>query len=189
MRGYFSEDDIAMIALITKCKKVSGKRSLEEKVVRRLVEQKSTAVTEAYNRIRSAEWYFMSARRADGLFRKMFIERVYALRVRNFAKAFGGAEVDMHFSLKKDLTSLKELFRVLREHGPVKTGGLLERGDPLVLTEGQGYRAGRGEKATISCGIRRGASCWGATPHAEERGAASPRITVRGLEAGSSGRR
>ena len=53
---------------------------------------------------------------------------MYALRVRNFAKVFGAAEVDMHFSLKKDLTSLKELFRVLREEGPVKTGGLLERG-------------------------------------------------------------
>jgi hypothetical protein len=128
MRGYFSEDDITMIALITKSKKVSGKRSLEEKVVNRLVEQKSKAFTQAYDRIRAAEWYIISARKADDLFRKMFIDRVYALRVRNFAKVFGGAEVDMHFSLKKDLASLKELFRVLREEGPVKTGGLLERG-------------------------------------------------------------
>jgi hypothetical protein len=31
----------------------------------------------------------------------------------------------MHFSLKNDLTSLKELFT--RDEGPVKTGGLLER--------------------------------------------------------------
>lgn len=128
MRGYFSEDDITIIALITKSKKVSGKRNLEEKVVNRLVAQKSKAFTEAYNRIRSAEWYIISARKADELFRKMFIERVYALRVRNFAKVFGGAEVDMHFSLKSDLTSLKELFRILRDEGPVKTGGLLERG-------------------------------------------------------------
>lgn len=128
MRDYFSEDDITMIALISKSKKVSGKRNLEEKVVNRLVEQKSEAFTQAYERIRSAEWYIISARRADDLFRRMFIDRVYALRVRNFAKVFGGAEVDMHFSLKNDLTSLKELFRVLREEGPVKTGGLLERG-------------------------------------------------------------
>jgi hypothetical protein len=128
MRSYFSEDDITTIALITKSKKVSGKRNLEEKVVNRLVDQKSKAFTEAYNRIRSAEWYIISARRADDLFRKMFIERVYALRVRNFAKVFGGAEVDMHFSLKNDLTSLKELFKILRDEGPVKTGGLLERG-------------------------------------------------------------
>jgi hypothetical protein len=128
MRNYFSEDDITMIALISKSKKVSGKRNLEEKVVNRLVEEKSEAFTQAYDRIRSAEWYIISARRADDLFRKMFVERVYALRVRNFAKVFGGAEVDMHFSLKSDLTSLKELFRVLREDGPVKTGGLLERG-------------------------------------------------------------
>jgi hypothetical protein len=93
MRNYFSEDDITMIALITKSKKVSGKRNLEEKVVARLVDQKSKAFTEAYNRIRSSDWYIISARKADDLFRKMFIERVYALRVRNFAKVFGGAEV------------------------------------------------------------------------------------------------
>lgn len=128
MRDYFSEADITIIALISKSKKVSGKRNLEEKVVNQLVEQKSEAFTQAYDRIRSAEWYVMSARRADDLFRKMFVDRVYALRVRNFAKVFGGAEVDMHFSLKNDLTSLKELFRILREEGPVKTGGLLERG-------------------------------------------------------------
>jgi hypothetical protein len=128
MRAYFAEDDITTIALITKSKKVSGKRNLEEKVVNRLVQEKSKAFTEAYDRIRSAEWYIISARKADELFKKMFIERVYALRVRNFARVFRGAEVDMHFSLKNDLTSLKELFRVLREEGPVKTGGLLERG-------------------------------------------------------------
>jgi hypothetical protein len=127
-RGYFSEDDITTIALITKSKKVSGKRNTEEKVVNRLMNQKSKAFTEAYNRIRSAEWYIISARKADDLFRKMFIERVYALRVRNFSKAFGAAEVDMHFSLKNDLTSLNELFKILRDEGPVKTGGLLERG-------------------------------------------------------------
>lgn len=128
MRDYFSEDDITMIALIAKSQKVSGKRNLEERVVSQLVEQKSKAFTQAYDRIRSAEWYIISARKADDLFRKMFIERVYALRVRNFARAFKGAEVDMHFSLKNDLTSLTELFRILREEGPVKTGGLLERG-------------------------------------------------------------
>ena len=54
------------------------------------------------SRIRTAEWYVLSARKAFILLHSLLIERVYALRVRNFTQAFRGAEVDMHFSLKKD---------------------------------------------------------------------------------------
>src|SRR5215211_1668893 len=85
------------------------------------------AAGESINRIRAADWYVLSARRAYEMLKTMFIERVYALRVRNFTRQFGGAEVDMHFSLKKELANLKELFRVLREEGPTKTASLLER--------------------------------------------------------------
>lgn len=128
LREHFSEDDIRIIALITKSQKVSGKRALEEKIVARIVDGKSKAFTEAYNRIRSANWYVLSARKAHDMLKTMFIDRVYALRVRNFTRQFGGAEVDMHFSLKKELSNLKELFRILRDEGPTKTASLLERG-------------------------------------------------------------
>jgi hypothetical protein len=128
LREYFSEDDIRILAFITKSSKVSGKRALEEKIVARLVDGKSKAYTEAYSRIRSANWYVISARKAYDLFKTMFIDRVYALRVRNFTRQFGGAEVDMHFSLRSDLANLKDLFRVLRDEGPTKTASLLERG-------------------------------------------------------------
>ena len=70
----------------------------------------------------------LSARKAYEMFKTMFIDRVYALRVRNFTRQFAAAEVDMHFSLKKELANLKELFRVLRDEGPTKTASLLERG-------------------------------------------------------------
>jgi hypothetical protein len=128
LREHFSEEDIRIIALITKSSKVSGKRALEEKLVTRIVEGKSKAYVEAYNRIRAADWYVLSARKAYEMLKSMFVDRVYALRVRNFTRQFGGAEVDMHFSLKKELANLKELFRVLREEGPTKTASLLERG-------------------------------------------------------------
>jgi len=128
IRDYFAEEDIRVVALISQSERVSGKRSIEEKIVGRIVAENSKAFTEAYNRIRAAEWYVLSARKANDLLKKMFIERVYALRVRNFAQAFRRAEVDMHFSLKNDLATLKELFRILREEGPTKTAGLLERG-------------------------------------------------------------
>jgi hypothetical protein len=57
IRSYFAEDDIRIIALITKSKRVTGKRNLEEKIVDRIVQQRSKAFTEAYDRIRAAEWY------------------------------------------------------------------------------------------------------------------------------------
>ena len=48
----------------------------------------------------------LSARRADHLLRENLFDRVYAVRVPGFARLFGKAELDMHFSLKEDLRDL-----------------------------------------------------------------------------------
>ncbi len=82
----------------------------------------------AYQRIRNAEWYVLSARRADILLHERLYERVYALRIPGFTRQFGRAEVDMHFSLSKDLVSLAEFLRVLRTDGQGKVTTMLERG-------------------------------------------------------------
>jgi len=58
---------------------------------------------------------------------KLF-ERVFALRIRGFAQQFRSAELDMHFSLKDDLTPLEEFFGTLRQEGQTKVAGQLERG-------------------------------------------------------------
>jgi hypothetical protein len=128
IRDYFNPSDIQIMALITKSERISGKRNLEELIVNKIVAEQSTAYTEAYNRIRSAEWYVLSARKAFNLLHSLLIERVYALRVRNFAQQFRGAELDMHFSLKKDLVTLKDFLHTLREEGQTKMASLLERG-------------------------------------------------------------
>jgi hypothetical protein len=80
-------------------------------------------------RIMNAEWYVLSARRADKLLRALLFDRVFALRVRNFARAFGRAELDMHFSLSGDLIPLRQYLATLREEGPQKITTLLERGE------------------------------------------------------------
>ena len=69
------------------------------------------------------------ARRADKLLRELLFERVFALRMRGFARVFGGAELDMHFSLSKDLIPLKQFLATLREGGPQRVTTLMERGD------------------------------------------------------------
>jgi hypothetical protein len=75
------------------------------------------------------DWYVLSARRADVLLRRLLFERVYAVRVRAFARNYPNAELDMHFSLSQDLTPLREFLGVLRRDGLHKMLGLLERGD------------------------------------------------------------
>jgi len=79
-------------------------------------------------RIRNALWRVLSARKADALLREKLFERAYALRARAFAKNYGGAELDMHFSVSQELVSLEELLRVLRDGGLQALSVYLERG-------------------------------------------------------------
>lgn len=104
-------------------------RALEDAAVEYLVRSNAAVVSSTIDEIRKADWYMLSARRADRLLREKLFERVFALRVRNFARAFGGAELDMHFSLSEDLTPFPEFFATLRERGPQAVSTILERGD------------------------------------------------------------
>jgi hypothetical protein len=121
-------DDIQIVALVSKSERVTGKRNIEDKVVELIVGKKSAAFTEVYNRIRAAPWYVLSARKADNLLRTLLFERVFAMKIRGFAQQFRGAELDMHFSLKKDLVTFKEFLHTLKEEGQTKMASLLERG-------------------------------------------------------------
>jgi hypothetical protein len=73
--------------------------------------------------------FILSARKADKLIRDPLFDRVYALRIRGFAQQFRSAELDMQFSLSKDLVSLRQFLRVPREEGMTKVTTLMERGD------------------------------------------------------------
>jgi len=107
---------------------VPGKRKIEDVVIDRMVEDSSDAYQQAYSRIRSANWYVLSARKAQRLVEDYLYERIFALRVPSFTRAFSNAEVDMHFSLSQDLTPLSQFLDTLSSEGPAKTVGLLERG-------------------------------------------------------------
>jgi len=114
--------------------KVPRKRDVEDAVVLHLVDNPQSEPVESVVKgfeaqIRSAPWKVISARKADLLLRRMLFERVYAVRVRAFAKNYRGAEVDMHFSTSQDLTPLEDFLRILREKGLHGLTALLERGD------------------------------------------------------------
>ena len=110
------------------------KRDFEDHIVHHLVDApQAPTVAEAINRISAqidrAPWRVISARRADRLLHELLFERVYAVRVRGFASNYSRAEVDMHFSISRDLTPLEDMLVLLRDHGLQGLTTRIERGD------------------------------------------------------------
>ena len=113
--------------------KIVGKRKIEDAIVSAITNRPqvfniSEQMREFEERIRNALWRVLSARKANALLREKLFERAYALRVRAFAKNYGGAELDMHFSVSQELVPLEELLRILRDGGLQALSVYLERG-------------------------------------------------------------
>lgn len=104
------------------------KRKFEDALISAAVAQKWGGFVKTYEDVEQADWYILSARRAANLLRERMFERCYALSIRNFTRAFSGAEVDMHFSLSQDLTPLTRLFSVLKQDGREAVSTQFERG-------------------------------------------------------------
>ena len=121
-------DLVRSAALIHQAPKAQGKRDFEDRLVQYVAQEKLPIYLETCDSIGAAEWYVLSARKAHDLLKTRLFERVYGLRVRGFARAFRGAELDMHFSVAEDLTPLREYLATLRHAGPTKVTTLLERG-------------------------------------------------------------
>ena len=117
------------IALIHQAPKGRHKRDVEDAAIDYLVQTEDHVFRNSLATVRDAEWYVLSARRADRLLRENLFQRVFALRVRSFARSFRGAELDMHFSLMNDLTPLRRFLATLRTDGFHRVTTLLERGD------------------------------------------------------------
>ena len=129
--GQAFPEDLTQLTRLIQLSNVSGKRDVEDDVVRFLLGTKAeetSAIAGFAKRIGEAPWRVLSARRADLLLRKLLFDRVYAVRVRGFARNYRNAELDMHFSLKQDLTPLEEFLVLLKEHGLHGLSVRLERG-------------------------------------------------------------
>lgn len=120
---------VEAVALMHQAPKAQRKRDFEDASVDYLVANREEVFQRTLERIEAADWYILSARRANNLLRGLLFERVFALRIRNFARVFRGAELDMHFSVTRDLTPLREFLKSLRDDGPQRVTTMLERGD------------------------------------------------------------
>jgi hypothetical protein len=126
-------DLVELCALVRVVPTWTGVRTIEDHIVSRLTSDPGafgfeTPAADFTDRIRTADWYVLSARRANELLKARLFERAYALRVRAFARNYRGAELDMHFSLSTDLHPLKEFLQVLHDHGMPGLVSRLERG-------------------------------------------------------------
>ncbi|MGH9399723.1 MAG: hypothetical protein ACRD00_05100 [Thermoanaerobaculia bacterium] len=124
---------VHLSALVMESKKVSGKRDVEDRIVLHLLDNPQplavgAAITGFKNEIREAEWRVISARKANQLLREKLFDRVFAVRVRAFARNYRNAELDMHFSLKDDLTRLERFLEILKDSGLHGLSVQLERG-------------------------------------------------------------
>lgn len=127
--GEHLPEETLRVASIVLSSNAPRKRQFEDRVVDYAVSRGLEAYSRAYDRIREAPWFVLSAERAARLMRDMLFDRVPALTVRNFTRVFRGAEVDMHFSLSTDLTPLPEFFEHLKTEGRERVATLLSRGD------------------------------------------------------------
>lgn len=123
------DDLVEIAALVHTAPRVGNKRDFEDHVVAYCVRSKQPAFEGTYQHVFRARWHILSARKADKLLRELLFERVYAMRIRGFAQQFRSAELDMHFSLSKDLMELRDFLATLRAEGLTKVATLIERGE------------------------------------------------------------
>lgn len=80
------------------------------------------------SQVAAAPWHVLSARRANQILRERLFERVFAVRVKSFARSYGGAQLNMRFSLSQDMTPLQRFLGIIRDKGLHGITAELERG-------------------------------------------------------------
>ena len=126
--GLFPNDLLTVATLVHASPRLTAKRKFEDAIIDYAVRIPLALYETTYQQVRQAQWYILSARRAEDLLKAKLWDRVFALRVRNFTRTFPSAEVDMHFSLREDLTPLEQFLDALQRGGPPMASTLLERG-------------------------------------------------------------
>jgi hypothetical protein len=109
-----------LVGWVHRAERLAGKRAIEERVVAWLVERHANfapRVAGWRSELARSPWWVLSAQKADRLLRERLFERVYAVRLRGFNQQFRNAEVDMHFSLSRDMTPLADVLDILANEG------------------------------------------------------------------------
>ncbi len=109
---------------------LKGKRIVEEAIVERLrAADHRERFQSIFQKMPEGKFRIISARKAYNLLREKLFDRVHALSLKGFTRRFRNAEVDMHFSLSKELTPLRTFFELLIKESPQRVAVGLDRGD------------------------------------------------------------
>ncbi|MGH6805076.1 MAG: hypothetical protein ACREC3_17185 [Methyloceanibacter sp.] len=106
------------------------KLDVEEAMVASLLtESNASQLSEVRRRIAESEFRVLSAARAEHLLKEKFFERVFALRQRAFTRTFRNAELNMHFSLRQEMTPVRDFLAAVALESPQRLTVLLDRGE------------------------------------------------------------
>jgi hypothetical protein len=109
-------DDYVQALVIMQRAVSTGKLALEERVVGRLLAADQLPRFESIlGRMPEGQFRVLSASRAMTLLQAQLFERVHALSLKAFTRKFRNAEVDMHFSLSRELTPVRAFLQLTRE--------------------------------------------------------------------------
>lgn len=112
--------------------KVEGKKRLEDRLVEHMVKEPPAEFAAIQSRLietlAQARWRVLSARKAQKVMKDLLFQRVFALTVKNFTRAYSRAEVDMHFSLAADMMPLEDFLKQLKAMGHIGMGGQIADG-------------------------------------------------------------
>ena len=86
-------------------------------------------LAEIRGKIAASEFRVISASRAERLMKDKLFERVFALRQRAFTSAFRNAEIDMHFSLTREMVPVRDFLATVASESPQRVAVLLYQGE------------------------------------------------------------
>ena len=120
--------EISVGVMLAKSLISTGKRRVEELFLDALRREGPALFEEVATRLKTGSWYVISARRAHETMKAKLFERVFALRQRDFNRAFRNAEIDMHLSFATDMVPLAVFFERTRTLSAAQIYSMIERG-------------------------------------------------------------
>lgn len=109
---------------------LGGRMAVEEAIVTHLLRPEYLPrFHPIFDRMPEGQFRVISAKKAWNLLREKLFERVHALSLKGFTRKFRNAEVDMHFSLSKELTPARNFLQLLIKDSPQKFAVRLYTGD------------------------------------------------------------
>ncbi len=119
------DDCVYFISALYASRRFSGAKRVEDSLIDVLVRGEMRKVfSEIEGDLERRDWFVISARRAYKVMTEHLFERVFALRIPGFVHQFKRAEIDMHFSFKRDMMSLEEFFGLIKEKPHYVTSAL-----------------------------------------------------------------